>query len=137
MPNLHIEDDARLPEVVEKKIDAMELLDNLLAVLEEIDQNQSVYFVRLKEEGEPDEIQFVLGPEVVCGKVIGLHDDDYGWPAIVDADYVKDITILAPGYRRHPYITHHGACLAVGIHVSEYEEIKRQFGPNESPRQPR
>lgn len=137
MSHIDLSSESALPDVHEKQIDAADLMADLIAHLQEIDSQQTVYIVHLGDSGDDDHTHFVLGPEAVCGKVIGLYSEEYGWPAIVDAAFVKDISVLAPGYHRHPYVTYEGACLAVGVHVSEYDEIKKQYGTSETKRIPR
>jgi hypothetical protein len=112
----------------EKRVDASALMADLCAALEEIAECQTVFIVALDAPTFRGDYDFALGPESVCGLVLGLVDPEYGWPKRVDAEHVEDVMALAPGYRRHPFIYHRGECVAVGIQVGEYEEIKERRG---------
>jgi hypothetical protein len=110
----------------EKRVDSSALMADLCSALEEIAQCQTVFIVALDAPTFRGDHEFVLGPESVCRPVLGLVDPEYGWPKRVDAEQVDDVMALAPGYRRHPFIYHGGKCVAVGIHVCEYEEIRKR-----------
>jgi len=48
--------------------------------------------------------KFVLGPGHICGRVLGLYDMEYGWPAFRDLDRVRGADDLEPGRHHHPII---------------------------------
>ena len=108
----------------EKRIRSSDLMADLHAALEEIAHHQTVFIIALDKPTSGGDIEFVLGPESVCGSVLGLIDPEYGWPQRVDAETVDNVMALAPGHRRHPFIYQNGECVAVGIQTCEYEEIK-------------
>lgn len=112
----------------EKRMSSGALMADLLTELEEIEQHQTVLFVELEEPTFRGDREFVLGPESICGSVLGLVDPEYGWPERVEAEKVNDVMELAPGPRRHPFIFHRGKCVAVGIQMDEYEDIKKKSG---------
>jgi hypothetical protein len=117
--------------VKEKRISAEALMANLLCVIEEIAQHKTVFIVELCEPTDEGVRAFVLGPESLCGSVCGLFDVEYGWPVDVDAEKVDDLQELAPSHHKHPYLRWGSKwgrkCMAVGIHLGEYEEIKRRI----------
>jgi hypothetical protein len=108
----------------EKRITAADLMSQLEAILEDISQRATVYIVEIEGTNWRGHHEFVLGPPSVCGDVVGLVDEEYGWPALVMAADISHISHLAPAYRRHPFIYRDKQCLAVGIQMSEYEQIK-------------
>jgi hypothetical protein len=104
---------------IEKPIDAADLMRRVEHVLDEIYHDCVVYLVRVAVDNT-----FVLGPEKICGRVLGLVDPEYGWPECVEVKDIKNVRDIAPGPRRHPFICRSGVCLAVGIRIDEYESIK-------------
>ncbi len=68
---------------------------------------------------------FIVGPERLCGRVLGLYDAEYGWPSDVHIDGHFDATDLVPGPRRHPFLLIGKRCVAVAISRGEYETILR------------
>jgi len=78
-------------------------------------------------EVEADGGTFVLGPYSVCGQVIGLYDEEYGWPEPVDAD--GPIENYIPGGRRHPFIQRRGQVVAVAVSPAEYADLLARPGP--------
>jgi hypothetical protein len=106
-------------------------------VLEEIARRGAVFLVNMGQAAESSgvisglvsatsEIVFALGPPQVLGKVFGLIDEEYGWPHPVQVSEVKAVTVLMPGYRRHPLICRGSDCLAISIGVGEYELLKQR-----------
>lgn len=53
---------------------------------------------------DENSVEFVLGPGHICGRVLGLYDMEYGWPAFRDLDRVRGADDLAPGRHHHPII---------------------------------
>ena len=100
---------------------------DLRAALAEIATDGTVFLVSLEGTTALGDDGFVLGPVSVCGNVLGLVDPEYGWPVGVKAEDVTDVMDLAPGHRRHPFISLDGTCVAAGIQTSEYAEIKRRI----------
>lgn len=73
---------------------------------------------------------FVLGPERILGRVVGLYDEEYGWPARVEAD--APVAEFVPGARRHPFIHRGDRLLAVSVSRGEYDDLvgtPREDGP--------
>jgi hypothetical protein len=94
------------------------------AICEGILHNGEVWKVTAGEF-DPD---FVLGPERICGRVLGLYDVEYGWPEPVLIDGEFDLHDLIPGNRRHPILMKNGKCVAVAVHLNEFHEIVNRFG---------
>jgi hypothetical protein len=112
--------------LVEKGILAEELLACLRPVLEEIERDGVVYFVVSYDAESGGASTFVLGPERICGHVLGLVDPEYGWPVYIQIEEIHTVSTLARGPRRHPFICDGNRCLAVGVSVDEYAAIKKK-----------
>ena len=110
---------------MEKQIRADELISRLPDVLDGIDRERTVYIVQMSGENWRGDAKFVLGPAELCGQVLGLVDEEYGWPKRVELSEIKEVSDLAPSYRRHPFIYKGDRCVAAGIQVGEYEMIKK------------
>lgn len=106
-----------MPE--ERKISATEIMQNLNEILEDINQNGTVYFV------EDQGFGFILGPSEICGLARGLVGQEHGWPIQVKMEQIKGIKDILPRQQRFPYIFKNGRCLAMAIRVSDYELIKK------------
>src|SRR5512141_2892846 len=80
------------------------LIADLPAILNRIEKEQLVFLVARDrvDRGDP---AFVIGPVAICGLVIGLHGEEYGWPVLVDADTAKGVRDVTPQRRHHPFIT--------------------------------
>lgn len=122
---------------VEKTIDAADLMSRLEEILEEIHRDGVVYFVRTSVDGaatayldEPrGKAFFVLGPEDVCGRVPALTDPELdAWSEAVDIRNVKSVLDLAPASCAYPKLVRDGICLAVGVSVSDYWEVRAGLG---------
>ncbi len=72
---------------------------------------------------ENDGAGFMLGPEDLFSKVLGLYGEDYGWPVRIDADAPADA--FAPGPRRHPFIHRGDQLIAIAISKDEYADLIR------------
>jgi len=124
---------AAVTQPAEKRTTIDELERRWREVLEEIVSHGVVYrVVAPVPEGTglfpsgmvtgPESVAFVLGPQEICGQVLGLVDAEYGWPAPVRLEDIRSAWDLAPGPRRHPFIAV-GNRAVVGIMESEYEQI--------------
>jgi hypothetical protein len=113
--------------IIEKRIASEKLLKHLDEVLDELAIGMTVYFVTTEAENWRGDSEFVLGSPDVCGRVLGLVDEEYGWPKTVDADGVSCVSQMAPSYRTHPFIVRAGKTVAVGIQVCEYRDIRDQL----------
>ena len=94
---------------------------------------------RVDESGEVSaaasrDPSFVLGPVEICGRVLGLIDEEYGWPEPVQAGSIKTVWDIYPGPKCHPFIENESGCLAVGIQLGEYTRIKEKYFGNSSRR---
>ena len=119
----------------QKTITASELIGRLHEVLDEIHRNSVVYIVKTSSQaaeckglprGMIDSsggVTFVLGPPPTCGRVLGLVDEEYGWPKHVEVQGIKALEDLVPKWRCHPFIYRGSALLAVSIMIGEYEDI--------------
>jgi hypothetical protein len=97
--------------------------------LEELDARRAEVFAGIAERGElwrietPADGAFVLGPAEVLGRVVGLYDEEYGWPTPVKSDApVRD---FIPLRRRHPLIVDGQRPIAFAVRPGEYEDIVR------------
>ena len=104
----------------ERFIDAAVLMQSLDDILDDISRNGVVYIVM------PD-ADFVIGPENICGRVLGLVDPEYGWPFPIEVKNIKSVSDIVPRWRGHPFICRNGVCLAVSIQMTEYEQIKKKY----------
>ena len=104
-------------------IQAADLMSDLKGKLEEITSNDTVFLVATEEPLFNGANEFVLAPSEICGAVLGLIDEEYGWPDSVSADEIKELRDLTPGPRRHPFIERNGRPIAVGILTDEFEKI--------------
>ena len=104
----------------------------LKSVLESIANENIVFTVNLDSPDWFGSKEFILGPPEICGNVLGLVDPEYGWPVMVDLNSVTSIRELAPSHRRHPFVYLNGECVAVGIQMTEYAEIKARIGADRS-----
>jgi hypothetical protein len=106
-------------------------------VLEEIVQRGTVFLVSMGKASEAsgvisglvsstNEIVFAFGPPQVLGEVVGLIDEEYGWPHLVHVSELKAVYDLLPAYRRHPLIYRESDCLAMSISIGEYELLKNR-----------
>ena len=111
----------------EEIIDEESLLNNLQQIIEKIHEKQIVFLVYRSDFEQESDFHFILGPREVCGLILGLIDEEYGWPFSVSIDQVKSISDIAPGYRKHPFISDNNNHLAVSIQKSEYEIIKKKL----------
>jgi hypothetical protein len=121
----------------QKTISERELASRWLEVLEEVHRDGVVYLVQTENPpstGMPvglidddGRISFVLGPPSICGRVLGLFDEEYGWPAPLEVVDITGIDDLCPSRRRHPAILRNSVCLALSIMFQEYSMIRRQL----------
>ncbi len=77
----------------------------------------------------PDDLSqpgFVLGPPDLLNTILGLVDEEYGWPVSVDAD--APIETFRPGLRRHPFIVREQHVIAIAVSMDEYRDIRRSLG---------
>ena len=114
-----------------------ELVSRIGEICDGIARNGDVWRISLGA----DESYFVLGPESVCGRVLGLFDEEYGWPKVVPIDRPFSSRELVPGRRCHPILTLAGHCVAMAVSAREYEEILKRTQPSrpncsESPKLP-
>ena len=112
---------------IEKHINGRDVMSVLSSVLDEIVRDGTVFIVETEEPNWRGDSAFVLGPESVCGAVLGLIDPEYGWPKKIDMEHVGSIAELAPSHRQHPFVYRNDTCVAVSIQVSEYEMIKKRL----------
>jgi hypothetical protein len=102
-----------------RSISIEELARRLHAVCDGIERNGEVWEVRADLRGQ----SFILGPPSICGRVLGLYGEEYGWPEEVRIDEGCKPSALLPGRRRHPFLTRQGRCVAVAVSRREYEDI--------------
>ena len=81
-------------------------------IIQDIAANEMIYFVN---NGS------VLGPEDPLGRVMGLIDEEYGWPMAFELNDLPEPKEWMNRRRCHPFIMHEGRCLAVCIQLSEYK----------------
>ena len=110
-----------------REISSTELMLNLNRILSEIDTIKAIFVIRRDENNWRDDNTFVLVPLEIGENVLGLYDEEYGWPETVLVEKIEKVSDLAPSYRKHPFITQNGKCIAVGLQLSEYKIIKKQF----------
>ena len=97
--------------------------------LDELDQQRGAVLDGIAERGEiyrvgTEDSYFVLGPQPILMCVLGLYDEEYGWPETVDsAGPIRD---YIPGLRCHPFISRDGKLVAIAVTDEEYLEICRQ-----------
>ncbi|OLS27030.1 MAG: hypothetical protein HeimC3_04970 [Candidatus Heimdallarchaeota archaeon LC_3] len=106
------------------------LLENLFEILENIVTKHAIYLVTSRNNPSSNEYSFVLGPLDTCGNVLGLYDEEYGWPTQIMFEDVKSISDVAPSRRRHPFLFLNRKCVAVSIYNSEYQKIKELLKKN-------
>jgi hypothetical protein len=111
-----------LKYLTERTISIDELMDRVGYVLDEIYREDIVYIVRV-DDGDG----FILAPEKIANHILGLYDEEYGWPHIIQTQDIKSVNDLLPGYRRHPFIFRKGGCLAGSIGIDEYRDIIKKF----------
>jgi serine/threonine-protein kinase len=111
----------------EKRMTAQAVLADLPAVLEEIVQRHTVFIIEIDDPGRRGDQEFVLAPEAVGKRVLGLVDEEYGWPKKVEVEQVRVINDIAPASRYHPFVQRDNQCVAVGISLWEYEKIKQRI----------
>jgi hypothetical protein len=102
----------------EARVDEADLIAELPRVLEAIGRGV-VFFVMRGEV-----CAFVLGPDEVCGRVMGLVDAEYGWPHMVRLHEVRTAEDLWPGLRQHPVLVDGERVVAVAIGDDEYAMIR-------------
>jgi len=71
---------------------------------------------------------FVLLPPELGQDILGLVDEEYGWPSYVDLANVTSLRDIQPGHRRHPFIAQMDAdgkqtLLAISVRTTEYFQI--------------
>ena len=79
---------------------------------------------------------FILGPASLLGNVLGLVDEEYGWPITIDA--TAAIEEFRPRHRGHPFIVRDNELIAISVDMGEYIEICELSGkaiPNSLPRE--
>ncbi len=113
----------------EKRMTAKAVLADLPGVLAEIAQRHTVFIIEVDDPGGRGKDEFVLAPEAVGKRVLGLVNKEYEWPKVVEAEQVRAIGALAPGVRDHPFVRWHNECVAVGVRLREYEKSKQRW-PN-------
>src|SRR6266404_5248269 len=106
-----------------------ELVTRLQEMLLEIANNGEIWQV----EKEPAGQIFLLVSPSVGGKVLGLYDCEYGWPAEVNLDKEFNPGQLTPGSRSHRFLFHHGRCVAVALAIGEYKDIQKKHQISEGP----
>jgi len=111
----------------EKEIISTDLMNDLNKFLTEIEEKNTVFFVKTRHKNWRDDNVFVLVPCDVGSSVLGLIDEEYGWPDTVFADQITSVWDLAPSYRKHPFITLNSKCVAVGIQIVEYNMIMEKI----------
>lgn len=110
----------------EQQLNEENLLAGLSLILDKIEEEQIVFIVKASKPDWRGNTAFVIGPQSICGLVLGLAGDpEYGWPVNVDAGKVNSIRDISPGNRRHQFITRDGKCVAVVVQLCEYETIKK------------
>ncbi|MDF2692659.1 MAG: hypothetical protein K0S65_1042 [Labilithrix sp.] len=93
---------------IEKQITLPELDGRWRDILTEITTSAIDVVYRVSADETPaarSRAAFVLGPQRICGRVFGLIDAEYGWPAYVAMGDITSAAELAPRHRRHPVIT--------------------------------
>ena len=98
------------------------MAERIVEVCAGIEQHNDVW-----EVGSPGEWTFILGPMSICGRVMGLYDEEYGWPSPVNIDQKFAPSDLAPGHRSHPILMRGGRPVAIAIGKGEYEDILKKF----------
>jgi hypothetical protein len=122
--------------VVERRITGADLIPQLQTVIDDITGQGAVYLVNLGsvDPSSPvirglvspaGELVFVLGRPDDLGRVFGLNDEEYGWPAPVQVADVVTVDDVAPGYRRHPVLFRGKECVAMSVSWWEYEQLCR------------
>jgi hypothetical protein len=97
--------------------------------LDELDHRRTAVLDGIAERGEiyqvgTESAHFVLGPQSILSIVLGLYDEEYGWPTSVDAN--APIEEFVPARHCHPFIVREGQLLAISVSQVEYREICRQ-----------
>jgi hypothetical protein len=99
--------------------------------LDELDITRDAVLVGIETRGEVWEIgdessYFVLGPPDLMGQVLGLYDEEYGWPELIDAD--GPIESFVPRHRSHPMIQRNGKVVAGSVSAGEFLDILKASG---------
>lgn len=102
---------------MKNRITIQELATRRDQILESIAADGQVWEVC---SGDADE-GYILGPASVLEKVLGLYDEEYGWPFQVDGQ--GSVEAFAPSHRRHPFIYLGDRLVAVSVSNKEYEDI--------------
>lgn len=105
-----------------------EFMNDLNFYLSEIFTSKKCYLViDSNAMTEVPEKLFVIGPPIICTNVIGLVNEEYGWPFHINIKTIKSITDLTPGYHKHPFIYDENKLLAISVKISEFELIKEKI----------
>lgn len=108
--------------LVEREISARTVWRKLEWITHEVAKG-AVYLVDMSTKN-----RFVLLPPVIGQNILGLMDEEYGWPSYVSLAEVKSLGDIQPGYRRHPFIVRvdtdgKQTVLAVAVTTREYSRI--------------
>lgn len=113
--------------IQERITTSMDFITNIKKYLINIHNDKIVFII--KDNQKP---KCVIGPLEICGNVLGLIDEEYGWPYHINIYDINSPTDFLPGYRKHPFITDRNKHIAVSILYSEYKKIKSIITKNES-----
>ena len=83
------------------------------------------------EIGNGPDDGFVLGSADLLRNVLGLVDEEYGWPITVDAG--APIDEFRPRHRGHPFIMRNQQLIAIAVSMDEYRDICTQLKNNNQP----
>jgi hypothetical protein len=93
--------------LLEIEISASTLILYLKEILNEIYknqiQNQHIVFKVTNNKNK-----FVVGSEEICGRVLELFDEEYGWAKFIDVEEINNVEKIQPGNRSHPFIYEDG-----------------------------
>ena len=113
--------------IKEEDIEENNLIQYLNEVINKINDEKIVFKVYRENPNNKREYQFIMGPKEICGSVLGLYDEEYGWPFSISLNQVKSVSDIKPSYRKHPFISGKNKNLAVSIQLSEYDVIKNRI----------
>lgn len=111
----------------EKMIEDKVLFENVDKYIKIIHEYKITFIINKKLSNGVILNYFVLGPSEICGNIIGLYDEEYGWPITIKTSEINSISDLTPQHRKHPYIIDDNNHLAISISLSEYQDIKKKF----------
>ena len=114
----------------EKIIEEDYLKDHIYDCIKLVTEENYTLLVHPSTSNDQNQYSFVIGPENVCGLVLGLYDEEYGWPLSIQIHEINSIRDIKPGYRKHPFIIDSNKHIAISIQCSEYKYIKEKHFKN-------